>query len=87
MIAESKKDGDQELTEMLMDDMLKILGDEDNYGTLEELQEEIVDHILPTTKADRQNSCTLEIMQAAGGSESSLFAENILRMYKNYSQS
>ena len=34
--------------------------------------------------ADKRNSCTLEIMQAAGGSESSLFAEVILNMYKNH---
>jgi protein subunit release factor A len=51
---------------------------------MESIQEEIVEVILPNTEAENLSSCTLEIMQAAGGSESSLFAEDILLMYKNY---
>lgn len=62
------------------------MGDNENYGTIEELQEEIVDHILPMNESDKRNGCILEIMQAAGGSESSLFAEDILNMYRNYSK-
>ena len=69
---------------MLKDDLVRLLGDNDNYGEIEELQEEIVEAILPKSKNDQRNACILEIMQAAGGSESSLFAEDILNMYKNY---
>ena len=71
---------------MLKDDLIRLQGNEDNYGHIEELQEEIVDLILPVSESDERNSCTLEIMQAAGGSESSLFAEEILNMYRNYSR-
>ena len=70
---------------MLKEDLVRIRGDEDNYGEIDEMQDEIVDLILPKIESDK-NSCTLEIMQAAGGSESSLFAEEILDMYKNYSR-
>ena len=48
------------------------------------ISDEIIEQILPITKADQQNACTIEIMQAAGGSESSLFAEEILGMYVNF---
>ncbi len=76
---------DFEMKELLKEELNKILGSEEELGTIEEIQEEIVTAILPVSEADKQNSCTLEIMQAAGGSESSLFAEDILNMYKNYS--
>lgn len=71
---------------MLKEDLTRLRGDADTYSELDELQEEIVDHILPISTADARNGCTLEIMQAAGGSESSLFAEEILNMYRNYSR-
>jgi peptide chain release factor 1 len=48
-----------------------------------ELQEEIVEEILPKRPVDARN-CTIEIRQAAGGSESSLFAEDIWNMYKEF---
>ena len=41
--------------------------------------------IVPVSEADGRNA-TLEVMQAAGGSESSLFAEEIFNMYKSYCQ-
>lgn len=77
-------EGDKEMKELLEEDILRIMGDDENYGQIEEVQEEIIEQILPITKADQQNSCTVEIMQAAGGSESSLFAEEILGMYQNF---
>lgn len=45
--------------------------------------DEIIDLLLPKTDVDGRN-CTLEVMQAAGGSESSLFCEEIFNMYKAY---
>jgi len=47
------------------------------------LQEEIIDVLIPKNPADEAN-CTLEIKHAMGGSESSLFAEDIMKMYQNY---
>lgn len=82
LLLESKDDPD--MKKMLEDDLLRLLGDNEEYGEIEHLQEEIVEVILPNSEAENLGSCTLEIMQAAGGSESSLFAEDILMMYKNY---
>ena len=39
--------------------------------------------IIPKVDADSRD-CTLEVQSAAGGSESSLFAEDLVEMYKNY---
>ena len=50
---------------------------------IEELAEEIVEIILPKSDADQRN-CTVEVLQAAGGSESSLFAEELFKMYTSY---
>ena len=50
---------------------------------IDELSEEIVEIILPKSDADQRN-CTIEILQAAGGSESSLFAEDLFKMYQGY---
>ena len=47
------------------------------------MSEDIIDVILPKSDADQRN-CTIEIMQAAGGSESSLFAEDLYKMYQGY---
>lgn len=41
--------------------------------------------IVPVVDAD-QRDCKLEVQSAAGGSESSLFAEDLVEMYKNYCQ-
>jgi peptide chain release factor 1 len=71
---------------MLQADLLRLRGDSENYGEIEEVQEDIVEKIVPKSVNDQRNGCVLEIMQAAGGSESSLFAEDILNMYKNYSR-
>lgn len=62
------------------------MGDEETFGLIEEMEDEIVDKILPVREGDKKNSCILEVSQAAGGSESSLFAEEILLMYKNFAR-
>ena len=69
---------------MLEDELVRLLGTAEEYGEIEELQEEIVDYLLPNDEAEKKDKCILEVMQAAGGSESSLFAEEIVNMYKNY---
>ena len=38
---------------------------------------------MPTSSADKRN-CTVEVLSAAGGSESSLFCEELFNMYKAY---
>ena len=52
MISESKNEGDDEMIKLLEEDIVRLFGDDENYGEIDELQEEIVDHILPITKAD-----------------------------------
>ena len=84
MMKEANEEGDSDMKKMLEEDLVRLLGTTEEYGEIEELQEEIVEILLPKSKADMESRCTLEIMQASGGSESSLFAENILTMYKNY---
>lgn len=84
LLKESMDDKDQELQQMLEEELLSLRGTDEEYGTLEELQDQIVEIILPRSEQDENNKCTMEIMQAAGGSESSLFAEDILKMYQNY---
>ena len=60
---------------------------EDDLETLSEqfndLQYEIEDEAVPKRDIDGRN-VTLEIRQAAGGSESSLFAADLVIMYKAY---
>ena len=84
MMNQSKEEGEGEMVQMLEEDLIRLFGTDEEYGLIEEIQEEIVDAILPETDADKQNQCTLEIMQAAGGSESSLFAEEIGNMYLTF---
>jgi peptide chain release factor 1 len=48
---------------------------------MEELQVEIEDEAVPKRDVDSKN-VTLEVRQAAGGSESSLFAADLVIMYK-----
>ena len=44
--------GDTEMIKMLEDDLVRLLGNAEEYGEIEELQEEIVEVLLPKTKAD-----------------------------------
>lgn len=65
---------------------LKEIAEEELEGLEEEIDEiadDIVDVILPKSDADQRN-CTIEVLQAAGGSESSLFAEDLFKMYQGY---
>jgi peptide chain release factor 1 len=50
---------------------------------LDDLQVEIEDEAVPKREIDSRN-VTLEVRQAAGGSESSLFAADLVTMYKAY---
>jgi peptide chain release factor 1 len=50
---------------------------------LEELQVEIEEEAVPKRDIDTKD-VTLEIRQAAGGSESSLFAEDLVAMYRAF---
>ena len=60
---------------------------EDDLETLveqmDDLQLEIEDEAVPKRDIDGRN-ITLEVRQAAGGSESSLFAADLVTMYKAY---
>ena len=48
---------------------------------LDDLQVEIEDEVVPKRDIDTRD-CILEVRQAAGGSESSLFAADLVVMYK-----
>ena len=50
------------MKDMLKEDLERLMGTSEEYGQIEELQESIVDLILPNTEADEQNTCVLEIM-------------------------
>jgi peptide chain release factor 1 len=56
---------------------------EDLLESLESSTEDIIDEIIPKVDADSRD-CKMEIQSAAGGSESSLFAEDLVEMYRNY---
>ena len=77
LLAESKDD--KEMRKMAEDD-LETLTEQFN-----DLQYEIEDEAVPKRDIDGRN-VTLEIRQAAGGSESSLFAADLVTMYKAYCQ-
>lgn len=47
------------------------------------MEESIIETLIPRNDADFCN-CTLEIKHATGGSESSLFAEDLMHMYEAY---
>jgi peptide chain release factor 1 len=75
LLSESKDD--KEMKKMAEDD-LETLTEQFN-----DLQYEIEDEAVPKRDIDGRN-VTLEIRQAAGGSESSLFAADLVIMYKAY---
>ena len=50
-----------------------------------DLEESILDSILPIEEIDQSN-VVLEIKQAAGGTESSLFADDLKKMYENFTR-
>jgi len=47
-----ESEGDAEMIQLLEEDILRIKGDDENYGQIEEIQDEIIEQILPITKAD-----------------------------------
>ncbi len=53
------------------------------WQQIEDYEEDIIEEIIPKQDAEQRN-CTLEVMQAAGGSESSLFAGDLFEMYQSY---
>ena len=76
----------QEILTKEKDPELKMLAEseyEDLEGSLGETTDEIIENILPKVDADARD-CRVEIQSASGGSESSLFAEDLVEMYKNY---
>ena len=75
-----------DLEEMLKDDELKHIAMEERTQLIDQinsLESEMIEILLPKIRADEAN-CTLEIKHAMGGSESSLFAEDLMRMYQSY---
>ena len=47
------------------------------------MESQIEEELIPKKDVDTKN-VTVEVRQAAGGSESSLFAEDLVNMYKAY---
>ncbi len=71
---------------LLSDKELSLLAEEEiaNLNTkLRELEERVADQLLEGMII-KGNLCTLQVMQAIGGAESSLFAEDILLTYEQY---
>ena len=68
------------------DEEMKLMGQEEEQQLLEELEEmqdDILESIIPKDPNDDRD-VTMEIKHAAGGSESSLFAEDLFKMYQQY---
>lgn len=70
-----KTESDKELCKLVEEDLKKL------REQLDDLQVEIEDECVPKRDIDARD-VTLEVRQAAGGSESSLFAEDLVTMYK-----
>ena len=68
---------DKEVKKLALEDMHLL------EEKLDELEEEIIQAVIPSKPIDGRN-CQLEVRQAAGGSESSLFAEDLVNIYKGY---
>jgi peptide chain release factor 1 len=82
----------QEALELLNDDEMKDLAQtelEKNEQIITELDEEITGLKIDREFADEDDmkSAVLEIRAGAGGDEAALFAADLFRMYKSYSQS
>ena len=76
---EMMKESDKELRKMAEEDLASL------REQLDDLQAEIEEECVPKRDIDTRD-VTLEIRQAAGGSESSLFAADLAIMYKAYCQ-
>ena len=73
----NEPEDDEEMKDIAKEELAEV------EEQIEEFSEEIIDEILPKSDADSRN-CTIEVMQAAGGNESSLFAGEVFEMYKQY---
>jgi peptide chain release factor 1 len=49
------------MVDLLQEDILRLMGDEETFGLIEEMEDEIVDKILPVREGDKKNSCILEV--------------------------
>lgn len=72
----SDKSEDPEMIKMAKEDFQLSL------KNLEELNEEVTDILVPTNEMDEKNAI-LEIRAAMGGSEASLFSDDLVNMYRN----
>jgi peptide chain release factor 1 len=72
---EMMREGDKEISRMAGEDLASL------REQLDALQVEIEEECVPKRDIDTRD-VTLEVRQAAGGSESSLFAEDLVTMYK-----
>lgn len=68
------------------EEMLEIIEEEfqNNKEELKRIEQEAIDNLIVQDKYDLCNDITIEIRAGVGGSESSLFSEDILNMYNNY---
>jgi peptide chain release factor 1 len=82
----------EEALELINDEDMKGLAEaeiEKNEGIIEKLDEEITSMKIDREFSDEDDmkSAVLEIRAGAGGDEAALFAADLFRMYKSYSQS
>mmetsp|Transcript_23917 Transcript_23917/g.42369 ORF Transcript_23917/g.42369 Transcript_23917/m.42369 type:complete len:201 (-) Transcript_23917:578-1180(-) len=77
---DSYQSGDSELATMAAEEM------EEKEEDLESIEEECIQALLPTSEADAAD-VLMEIRAGVGGTEGSLFAENLFHMYELYAQS
>ncbi|EAR88007.2 peptide chain release factor 1 (macronuclear) [Tetrahymena thermophila SB210] len=67
-------------------EMLALIEEEmeNSKQLIDELQDECLEQLLPKGKHDDCSEITLEVRGGAGGSESSLFAEEVFKMYQAF---
>lgn len=76
-----KKSGESaELAEMAEEEIVE------KEGELEDIEEECIQALIPTEEADSAD-VVMEIRAGVGGTEGSLFAENLFQMYELFAQS
>ncbi|KAL4475462.1 hypothetical protein ABPG72_013286 [Tetrahymena utriculariae] len=67
-------------------EMLALIAEEmeNSKQQIDELQDECLEQLLPKGKHDDCSEITLEVRGGAGGSESSLFADEVFKMYQAF---
>lgn len=68
------KEEEQELKEIAAEEIERLKEE------IEELNEDVVEALIPESEMDERD-CTLEVRSAMGGSESTLFSEELANMY------